>query len=116
MPVLDETKANEALRRVLDRCLDGVAALLEAARSLPAQLTDRRLATESAVILRLAQSLVKRLRRGDPLAERIVIPRLDFVCLAVAAAVGSLVRRGISPKARAMPNAGFSGSGDGSGT
>ena len=102
VPVLDAPQANEALRRVLDLCLDGVIALLEAARTLPEQLTDRRLAAESAAILRLAMSLEERLRRGDPLAERVVIPRLVFVCLAVAEALGVLMRRGIGPKIRAQ--------------
>ena len=99
--VLDMPQANEALRRVLDLCLDGVADLLEAARILPDQLTDRRLAAESAVIVRLAMNLEERLRQGDPLAERVVIPRLVFFRLAVAGALGAFMRRGIRPKLRA---------------
>jgi len=99
--VLDLPQANEALRRVLDLCLDGVADLLEAARILPDQLTDRRLAAESAVIVRLAMNLLERFRQGDPLAERVVIPRLVFFRLAVAGALGAFMRRGIRPKLRA---------------
>ena len=114
--VLDMPQANEALRRVLDLCLDGVADLLEAARILPDQLTDRRLAAESAVIVRLAMNLEERLRQGDPLAERVVIPRLVFFRLTVAGALGAFMRRGIRPKLRAhCGGQGFSSQTDGSG-
>ena len=95
--VLDTPQSNTALRRVLDLCLDGVADLLGPARELPDQLTDRRLAAESAVIVRVAMNLEKRLRHGDPLAERIAIPRLVFFRLAVAGALGAFMRRRIRP-------------------
>ena len=100
--VLDTPRSNEALCRVLDLCLDGVADLLEAARILPEQLTDRRLAAESAAILRLAMNLAERLRQGDPLAERVVIPRLVFFRLVVAGALSAFMRRGIRPGTRAQ--------------
>lgn len=102
VPVLGAPQANEALRRVLDLCLDGVATLLDSARSLPEQLTNRRLAAESAVILRLATNLEGRLRRSDPLAKRVVIPRFVFARLAIAGALSALMRRGIGPRGRAQ--------------
>lgn len=99
---LDKPHADGALRRVLDLCLDGVAELLGVAEMLPEKLTDRRLAAESAAIVRLAMNLEGRLRRGDPLAERISIPRLVFFRLVVAGALGAFIRRGIRPGMRAQ--------------
>jgi len=92
---LDKPHAGGALRRVLDLCLDRVAELLGAARVLPEQLIDRRLAAESAAIVRLAMNLEGRLRRGDPLAERVAIPRFVFFRLVVAGVLGAFMRRGI---------------------
>ncbi len=63
------------LRRVMDQCLDGVEALLRDARRLPGVLTSRRLALESAVIIRIAERLTLRLMREDPIATRVELSR-----------------------------------------
>ena len=67
------------LRRVLDRCLDGVDALLEQAKPLPLLLRSGRLALESAAILSLARDLAAALRTHDPIAERVAHGRARFV-------------------------------------
>jgi len=67
-----------ALRRAADRALDRCDALLDDAQGLPGALASRRLAGESATILRLARRLSARLRQGDPLAGRVAPSRLDF--------------------------------------
>jgi len=72
---LDAAAASPGLRRVLDRCLDGTAALLREAEALPRQLPSRRLAMESAVILRLAEVLHRRLSAQDPLAVRVELSK-----------------------------------------
>jgi len=77
--VLDQTASPPGFRRVLDRCLDGVDALLGTAERLPGQLRSARLAMESAVIVRLARRLAALLRRGDPLAGRVALSKRDFV-------------------------------------
>ncbi len=77
--VLDAGASPPGFRRLLDRCLDGVDALLDEAETLPGQLRSARLAMESAVILRLARRLAGHLRRGDPLAERVALTRADFI-------------------------------------
>ena len=84
---LNEPATSSSLRQVLDRCLDGVEALLPLARALPAQLSSRRLAMESAAIIRIAEKLSKHLRRRDPLAERVQLSKLEFLwcCLRGAA-------------------------------
>ena len=96
--VLDTPRTSTALRRVLDLCLDGIADFLGSARELPQQLNNRRLAAESAVIVRLAFNLEDRLRHGDPLAERISIPRLVFFRLAVTGALSAFMRCRIYPE------------------
>ena len=63
------------LRRVLDRCLDGVDALLAEARPLPLRLRSTRLALEAAAILGLAEALAAVLRFRDTLAERVALSR-----------------------------------------
>ena len=66
------------LRRVVDRALDRCDALLDGAEGLPAALTSRRLAGEAASVLWLARRLSGHLRRGDPIAGRVALTRLDF--------------------------------------
>lgn len=68
-------EASAALRSVLNRCLDGVAALLVTARRLPDVLDNRFLAMESAVIVAVAEELTRQLRRRDPLAERVQLSK-----------------------------------------
>ncbi len=86
---LDQPRVTDGLRRVLDRCLDGVDALLLEAASLPGDLTDRRLAMEAGAILETARTLAGRLRRGDPLARRIALNKLDYaMCVTRGAVLG----------------------------
>jgi squalene synthase HpnC len=75
---LDADRANPGMRGVLDDALDGTADLMERARTLPGRLRSRRLAMESAVIVRLADRLLVLLRRGDPLAGRVALKKSDF--------------------------------------
>lgn len=90
---LESPRVEPPLRRVLDRCLDGVDALLDDARRLPVRLANARLAMESRVILYLAERLSARLRKGDPLAERVALSRLDFLGCGLAGAGGEAWRR-----------------------
>lgn len=87
---LDTGRTSPSLRVVLDRCLDGVDALLTEARTLPAVLTSRRLAMESAAILDIAHALVARLRRGDPLAQRIRLSPAEYVMCCTRGATAAL--------------------------
>lgn len=81
------------LRRALDRCLDGVDALLGEGRRLPAGLSSRRLALESAVILDIAVTLSAKLRREDPLAGRVALGKPAFVWCGVRGVIRLLTRR-----------------------
>ncbi len=75
--------SSPGLRRVLDRALDGVDDLLRVARALPGALSNRRLAMESAVIVRIAEVLSRMLRRRDPVAERVELGRAQTLLCAV---------------------------------
>ena len=81
------------LRRVKDRCLDGIDALLDEARPLMELLHSRRLAFESAAIHALARALSKRLRAGDPVARRIELSKPRAGLVVAGGALGELGRR-----------------------
>ncbi len=76
---LDASRANEGLREVFDQCLDGVDTLLAHARTLPGRLTNRRLALESAAIIRIAEKLTGKLRREDPVAGRVSLAKPQYL-------------------------------------
>ncbi len=90
---LDEPSCSPGMRRVLDRCLDGVEDLIAQASPLPRQLRSTRLAMESAAIITLARMLTARLRRQDPLARRVALSRPGLVSIAAVGALGHLLGR-----------------------
>lgn len=71
-------RCSPGLRTVLDRLLDEVDRLNRTAAGLAALIADRRMRMEAAVIVALSQRLAKRLRRGDPLARRVKLTRVDM--------------------------------------
>ncbi len=91
---IDGAACSPALRRVIDRMLDGCEALMLDARRLPFALTSRYLAMESAVIVRLADRLIALLRKGDPLASRVALKKPDFAVAGIAGAVSGLLAAG----------------------
>ncbi len=72
-------QSSPALRRVLDTLLDRTAALVAAARGLAPRVEAAGLRCECAVITELAARLLRRLRRGDPLAARVALGKNDFL-------------------------------------
>ena len=89
---LDGPRASPAVRRMLDRTLDATEDLLRRARDLPLRLRSARLATESAVILRLAGRLTAELRRRDPLAGRVEVGRFGWLLAGIEGCVGATRR------------------------
>jgi len=81
------------MRRVIDQCLDGTDELIAIARTLPGQLKSRRLAMESAVIVRIAERLSRLLRRRDPLAGRVKLSGRQFLGCAVSGIAWALLAR-----------------------
>lgn len=96
---LDKPASSAALDKVKHRMLDGCDVLMRDARALPAALTSKSLAMESAVIVRLAERLIALLRKGDPLATRVALSKLDFASAGVRGAVGGFLEagRGVAP-------------------
>ena len=88
---LQRPAATPQMRRVLDRCLDGVDALLDEAEKLPGGLRSRRLAMESAAILTIARTLSARLRREDPLATRVALSKTAFIWCCLRGAASSIL-------------------------
>ena len=107
---LDARRLSAAMRRVFDRCLDAVAELLAEAHPLPDGLGSARLAMESAAILRLAARLTRRLRRRDPLAGRVVLPRPTLIGHAALGAAGALGRRALGGRRPARASLTLGGS------
>ena len=89
---LAASRSSPGLRRMLDGLLDRTEALVETARGLPPRVGSSGLRRESAVIVELAVRLLRRLRRGDPLAARVKLQKLDFVTAFVTGAARGLRR------------------------
>lgn len=64
-------RSSPGLLAVIREMADRTGGLLETSRVFPAVLRDRRLGLEVAVIQSLAEALVDKLRRRDPLCERV---------------------------------------------
>ena len=87
--MLDADRSAPELRVVIDRCLHATHDLLKDARPLPRSVASRRLAMESAAIIRIADSLVTKLRGNDPLGPRIELTKSGYAsCIARGAIAG----------------------------
>lgn len=80
---LSAKTTSPGLRRTLDRLLDETDVLMQEARKLPANLKDFRLRCESATIVRLGFSMIRELRRRDPLAMRVKPTKMAFAVAAL---------------------------------
>ena len=104
---LRKSALTPGLRHVLDRMLEGCEMLMEDVRLLPKALKSKHLAMESAVIVRLAERLLKKLRKGDPLASRIALSKTDFAMAGAGGMIagffgaGTLNRKPDLPQGRA---------------
>lgn len=89
---LDSDTASAGLRRVIDQNLAATEALMGVAQSLAGQLRNTRFALEAAVIVRIANRLTGELRRRDPLAERVVLRRPQYILCGIGG-LWDVVRR-----------------------
>ncbi len=76
---LDGGSTDPAFRRVFDLTLDGVEKSMIDARKLPVGLSSKRLAMESAAIIRIAEKLIDRLRHRDLLAQRVKLTKAEYL-------------------------------------
>jgi squalene synthase HpnC len=91
---IDADRESPALRRTIDRMLDGCDALMAEVRRLPFALKSRSLAMESAVIVKLAERLIALLRNGDPVKGRVALSKFDFARAGIAGAVSGYFAAG----------------------
>jgi len=84
--------SSRAMRRVIDRTIAASADLMMSARPLPSALTSRRLAMESAAIIRIADMLLARLRSRDPLGRRIELSKVEYFWCCIGGVIGGLTR------------------------
>ncbi len=74
---LDSVRSSAELRAVLDAVLDRTDELLKHARNGPKLISHRGLRLETAVIVAIAEKLSKKLRRYDPVAERVELNKIQ---------------------------------------
>lgn len=88
--MLDADHTSPALRIVIDRCLAATRELMRDAWPLPASVASRRLAMESAAIIRIADALISKLASNDPLAARVELTKSGYACCIMRGAVAGL--------------------------
>lgn len=84
-----------ALQRVFDRVTAGIEGLLVEGSSLPLVIADRGLRMEVSVIFRLAQRLLKRLKKHDVLKRKVELKRTDWIMAGALGVIGGLRRKKI---------------------
>jgi squalene synthase HpnC len=87
---LSQNAATPGIRSVIDKCLDATEDLMVEARRLPAGLKSKRLAMESAFIVRIADALIVKLRNEDPVAGRVQLSKPGFIWCGIRG-VGSVL-------------------------
>ena len=89
---LGKPVATPALRAALRDLVARTEQLLAESARFAAQIRDRRLAVEVAIIHRLASSLTQRLKTRDPLSQRVHHGKIEMLGLAGLAAASQLVK------------------------
>jgi squalene synthase HpnC len=103
--ILGSAAAPEALRRAIRGLAERTAGLLRDAARLPIQVDDMRLGLEIAIILRLAWTLTQRLKRRDPLSERVHLGAGGFAGVTLLGLAQGGFRRLMFPR-RLAPSTG----------
>lgn len=86
-------QASPELRRVIAGLARQAGSLLDRSRPFAERIADRRLALEVGVIQALAESLVRRLERRDPLSERVHHHAVEAAGLALRGGLVVAMRR-----------------------
>ena len=90
---LGASQASPALLAAIRELNEGAAALLRQSAVFPALIADRRLGLEVAVIQALAEPLVAKLARRDPLSERVHATKPEALLAAASGIASGLWRR-----------------------
>ena len=89
---LVQPKASPQLRGVINGLAEQTRLLLQRSEPFAANIRDRRLSAEVAVIQRLAEDLTGLLLTSDPLSEKVHHSRPRAACLALGAILRNLLR------------------------
>ena len=92
---LSAPRSSDGLRQVQLRCVRNTQALMVEAQRLPGKLKSRHLALESAVIVEIAEQLLRELAKRDPVAERIELTKPQFLWCAIKGVVKTTARRSL---------------------
>ena len=92
---LSAPRSSDGLRQVQLRCVRDTQALMIEARRLPDQLKSRHLALESAVIVEIADRLLRELAKRDPVAECVQLTKPQFLWCAIKGVVKTTARRSL---------------------
>lgn len=87
---LARSEATPPLRAVIDRCIAASEELMKSAIDLPSDVISRRLSMESAVIINIANALLSKLGRVDPVARRVKLTKIEYAGCAVRGALSGL--------------------------
>ena len=88
---LRQPPSSSGLRKVIDMCLGETRQLLDDAGKLPGKLENRRLAMESAIIVRVAQTLAEKLERQDPVQMRVKLSKPEYLACSVRGVLAGLL-------------------------
>ena len=86
-------QSSPAVRRILDRALDGVDELLKTAGAVGTAIVNTRLAMEAEVIYAIARKLSAKLRRNDPLGPRVVLGKAQYIYCGIAGVARAVLHR-----------------------
>ena len=95
---LSAPRSSDGLRQVQLRCVRDTQTLMVEARRLPDSLKSWHLALESAVIVEIADQLLRELAGRDPVAERIELSKPQFLWCALKGVVKTTARRCLSAR------------------
>ncbi len=90
---LSAPRSSDGLRQVQLRCVRDTQTLMVEARRLPDKLKSWHLALESAVIVEIADQLLRELAKRDPVAERIELSKPQFLWCALKGVAKTAARR-----------------------
>lgn len=90
LEMLAANRATPGLRAVIDRCIYATRDLMIDAYPLPGAVASRRLAMESAAIIRVADALLRKLSRQDPLGPRVELTKFGYASCILRGALRGL--------------------------
>lgn len=100
--MLNEAQAPAPLRTTIRALNDKTAQLLDQSWPFADLIDDTRLAMEVGAIQSLAEKLVAKLRRADPLSDKVHAGKAGFALVGAYGALAALLRRLARPRRAAM--------------